>query len=42
MRADALHIALATIARVDALVSWNILQGYREIEIRTPTEVIEP
>ncbi len=23
MRADALHIALATIARVDALVSWN-------------------
>ena len=23
MRADALHIALATIARVDVLVSWN-------------------
>ncbi len=58
MRADALHIALATIARVDALVSWNfkhivnlkriraynevnVAQGYPEIEIRTPTEVIE-
>ena len=23
MRADALHIALATVARVDILVSWN-------------------
>ena len=23
MRADALHIALATVARVDVLVSWN-------------------
>ena len=23
MRADALHIALATVAKVDVLVSWN-------------------
>jgi hypothetical protein len=59
MRADALHIALATIARVDVLVSWNfkhivnlnrikayngvnVAEGYPEIEIRTPSEVIAP
>jgi predicted nucleic acid-binding protein len=58
MRADALHIALATISGVDALVSWNFkhivnlkriraynevnaLRGYPEIEIRTPSEVID-
>jgi hypothetical protein len=53
-----LHIALATINNVDALVSWNfthivklktkrltkavnIAQGYKEIEIITPWEIIK-
>lgn len=56
-RDDALHIALATINNVDALVSWNfthivklktkrltksvnIAEGYKEIEIVTPQELI--
>jgi predicted nucleic acid-binding protein len=54
---DCRHVALATIAEADVLVSWNFkhivklnkicrynainkLLGYREIEIRTPNEVI--
>jgi hypothetical protein len=54
---DARHIALATIQRVDVLVSWNfkhivnfnrihaynsvnIREGYFELEIRSPKEVI--
>jgi predicted nucleic acid-binding protein len=54
---DCKHVALATLAEADVLVSWNFrhivklnkiyrynainkLLGYREIEIRTPNEVI--
>ena len=37
MRADALHIALATVARVDVLVSWNFKHIVNEI--RTPRKV---
>lgn len=54
---DAQHIAIATIERVDVLVSWNfkqivnlerikkfnavnLLQGYPQIEIRSPVEVL--
>jgi hypothetical protein len=54
---DCRHVALATLAESDVLVSWNFkhivklnkicrynainkLLGYREIEIRTPNEVI--
>ena len=54
---DCRHVALATLAEADVLVSWNFrhivklnkiyrynainkLLGYREIEIRTPIEVI--
>jgi predicted nucleic acid-binding protein len=54
---DCKHIALATLARADVLVSWNfkhivnidriqgyngvnLKQGYHQIEIRTPNEVI--
>jgi hypothetical protein len=55
---DALHIALATIAKVDVLVSWNFrhivnlgriskyndinkFNGFKELEIRTPMEVLK-
>ncbi len=58
MYIDALDIAIATVSRVDALVSWNfkhivnlrrikaysevnIEHGCPEIEIRTPSEVVE-
>lgn len=54
---DALHIALATVYKVDILVSWNFKHivninrirlynsvnlkfGYRNLEIRSPQEVI--
>ncbi len=54
---DALHIALATINRVDVLVSWNfkhivnikrihayngvnLKEGYTQLEIRSPKEVL--
>ena len=54
---DCKHVALATLAEADVLVSWNFrhivklnkiyrynginkMLGYREIEIRTPNEVI--
>ncbi|MFQ5592516.1 MAG: PIN domain protein [Phycisphaerae bacterium] len=46
MRADAQHIAIATVGRVDVLVSWNfkhivnLRKGYPMIEIRTPQEVL--
>jgi len=56
--ADAEHIAAATVAEADLLVSWNFkhivhfdkirgfngvnrLQGYRELEIYSPREVVE-
>lgn len=55
---DAQHIAAATVARVDVLVSWNfkhivnfrriqlynavnIKEGYSQIDIRTPREVLD-
>jgi len=43
---DALHIATATLNRVDVLVSWNfkhmvnLKHGYPLIDIRSPMEVI--
>lgn len=51
MQIDALHIATATVARVDLLVSWNLrdivnlpkIRGYNAInllEVRRPDEVI--
>jgi hypothetical protein len=57
-RSDALHIAAATVLKVDVLVSWNfkhivnlgkiklfnavnMREGYGQLEIRTPKEVIE-
>lgn len=56
-RADALHIAVAVLNRLDAIVSWNMKhmvrlsvrrrvsavnmrEGYHQIEIITPEEVI--
>lgn len=56
--ADAQHIAIATVEKVDVLVSWNFQQivnlnrihlfnavnfknGYSELEIRSPREVID-
>lgn len=56
--ADCQHIAIATIAKVDVLVSWNITHivnlkrmrgysevniknGYSDLEIRTPEEVLD-
>lgn len=55
---DALHIAIASIFKVDILVSWNfkhivnirrinkynainLLMDYKQLEIRTPKEVID-
>ena len=55
---DALHVALATIFKVDLLVSWNfkhlvnynrivkynainLLNGYKQVEIRSPKEVVD-
>jgi len=57
-RDDGLHIAIATVHRLDLVVTWNLrhmvklktrrevkainlLEGYKEIEICTPLEVIE-
>ncbi len=56
-RADAVHVACATVAGADVIVSWNfrhivnydrigkynavnVLQGYREIDIRSPAELV--
>jgi hypothetical protein len=56
-RSDALHVALATVAGVDVLVSWNfrhlvnvakirhfsavnLANGYGQIDIRSPKELI--
>ena len=49
MRADALHIALATVARVDVLVSWNFkhivnlqrIRGYHSVNIRRGYPILE-
>ena len=55
-RADALHVAAATVSEADVIVSWNfkhivnyerirkynavnVLNGYRAIEIRSPSEM---
>lgn len=57
-RGDALHIAIASVAKMDILVSWNrdhivryktqqivrtinLVEGYGELAINTPKEVIE-
>jgi hypothetical protein len=49
MRADALHIALATIARVDVLVSWNFkhivnlkrIHAYNAVNLRHGYPLVE-
>jgi hypothetical protein len=49
MRADAQHIALATVARVDVLVSWNFkhivnlqrIRGYNSVNLRRGYPMIE-
>ena len=49
MRADAQHIAIATVARVDVLVSWNFkhivnlqrINGYNSVNLRNGYPVIE-
>jgi hypothetical protein len=49
MRADAQHIAMATIARVDVLVSWNFkhivnlqrIHGYNSVNLRQGYPMIE-
>lgn len=49
MRADAQHIALATVGRVDVLVSWNFkhmvnlrrIQGYNSVNLRLGYPMIE-
>ena len=49
MRADAQHIAMATVGRVDVLVSWNFRQivnlerihGYNSVNLRTGYPMIE-
>ena len=49
MRADAQHIAIATVARVDVLVSWNFkhivnlqrIQGYNSVNLRQGYPMIE-
>jgi hypothetical protein len=55
---DAAHVAAATVAEADLIVSWNFrhivhfdkirlynavnaLRGYRELDIRSPLEIIE-
>ena len=45
---DALHVALATVAGADVIVSWNFkhivnfsrIHGYRTLEIHSPTEML--
>ena len=56
-KGDAIHVAAATVAGADLIVSWNfkhivnfnrirmfnginLVEGYRQIEIRSPLEVI--
>jgi hypothetical protein len=49
MRADAQHIAIATVARVDVLVSWNFkhivnltrIHGYNSVNLRSGYPMIE-
>lgn len=49
MRADAQHIAIATVARVDVLVSWNFkhivnltrIHGYNSVNLRIGYPTIE-
>jgi hypothetical protein len=49
MRADAQHIAIATVARVDVVVSWNFkhivnlprIQGYNSVNLRRGYPIIE-
>jgi hypothetical protein len=49
MRADALHIALATVARVDVLVSWNFkhivnlrrIHGYNGVNLKRGYPLLE-
>jgi hypothetical protein len=49
LRADAQHIAIATVARVDALVSWNFkhivnlnrIHGYNSVNLRRGYPMIE-
>lgn len=49
MRADAQHIAIATVARVDVLVSWNFkhvvnlqrIHGYNSVNLRRGYQMIE-
>ena len=49
MRADAQHIAIATVARVDVLVSWNFkhivnlpsIHGYNSVNLRRGYPVLE-
>lgn len=49
MRADAQHIAIATVARVDVLVSWNFkhivnlqrIRGYNSVNLRRGYPMIE-
>jgi len=49
MRADAQHIAMATLARVDVLVSWNFkhvvnlqrIRGYNSVNLRQGYPMIE-
>lgn len=49
MRADAQHIAIATVARVDVLVSWNFkhivnlrrIHGYNSVNLRLGYPMIE-
>jgi len=49
LRADAQHIAIATVGRVDVLVSWNFkhivnlqrIQGYNSVNLRAGYPMIE-
>ncbi len=49
MRADAQHIAIATVARIDVLVSWNFkhivnlerIHGYNSVNLRCGYPMIE-
>ncbi len=49
MRADAQHIAIATVARVDVLVSWNFkhivnlqrIHGYNSVNLRKGYPTLE-
>jgi hypothetical protein len=49
LRADAQHIAIATVARVDVLVSWNSkhivnlhrIQGYNSVNLRRGYPMLE-